>query len=552
MTWNRTSISAAIFLASLLLFVPFLGMTHLFDWDEANFAEAAREMLVTGEFSYVQINFEPFWQKPPFFIWLQALSMSVFGVNEFAARLPNAICGAASLTVLFNIGRTLISTQFGLLWVLVFVGSMLPQFYFRSGIIDPWFNLFIFLGIHQLIKATETRVLNRKNLLVSALFIGVAVMTKGPTAFGLVGICGIIYLGIAFKKHDWKPLDPLMYLLTVVGIGFWWFIVEIARGRGYIVQEFIDYHIRLFSESEAGHGQPFYYHPVVLLLGCFPMSWFFVFSWFRKAETDGELAHYRKWMTILFWVVLIVFSIVKTKIVHYSSLTYFPMSFLVAVFIQRLWVAEEKLKRWQSFILLAFVLLLGAAFVLLGSLELIKPLLLDALKNDALALGNFSQEIADAWYEPLIGILFILGGVWGVFLLSKGKMKQGTVALFGSTMVVVSLATIMIAPKIDRYTQKPLFDFYEEKAGEAYLQPLAFHSYAHLFYGRLTPMPAELDDVVHWLVFEQVDKPVYFVCRAQNLEITQGYFPHLKETERKGGYVILERTDKNYPFLGSR
>ena len=48
-------------LAGALLFLPFLGGVHLFDWDEINFAEISREMLVLGEFVRVYINFEPFW-----------------------------------------------------------------------------------------------------------------------------------------------------------------------------------------------------------------------------------------------------------------------------------------------------------------------------------------------------------------------------------------------------------------------------------------------------------------------------------------------------------
>jgi 4-amino-4-deoxy-L-arabinose transferase-like glycosyltransferase len=76
-----------------LLFVPFLGGVHLFDWDEINFAEAAREMIVTGDYLTVQINYLPFWEKPPLFIWMQVISMKLFGINEFAARFPNAVCG---------------------------------------------------------------------------------------------------------------------------------------------------------------------------------------------------------------------------------------------------------------------------------------------------------------------------------------------------------------------------------------------------------------------------------------------------------------------------
>ena len=58
---------------SAVFFLPFLGNVHLFDWDEINFAECAREMLATGNYLRPQINFAPFWEKPPLFIWFHAL-----------------------------------------------------------------------------------------------------------------------------------------------------------------------------------------------------------------------------------------------------------------------------------------------------------------------------------------------------------------------------------------------------------------------------------------------------------------------------------------------
>ncbi|MBL4587306.1 MAG: glycosyltransferase family 39 protein, partial [Flavobacteriales bacterium] len=240
MSWSNRTISLLIGGLALLLFVPFLGGAHLFDWDEINFAEAAREMILTGEYSYVQINFKPFWEKPPLFIWMQVLSMKAFGINEFAARFPNAICGALTLVLLFNIGQKFVSKKFGLLWTLVYAGSILPQFYFRSGIIDPWFNLFIFSGIHQLIKATENAQLDRKYILFSGVFIGLAVLTKGPTALALVGLCCVVFFLLRFNYHNWKIVDAVLFLTTVLFVGFSWFLIEILRGRGYILQEFID------------------------------------------------------------------------------------------------------------------------------------------------------------------------------------------------------------------------------------------------------------------------------------------------------------------------
>ena len=93
-----------LILIGIFFFFPFLGAVHLFDWDEINFAEAAREMLVTKEYLRVNIDFLPFWEKPPLFIWLQAISMHIFGINEFAARFPNAIAGIITLCSLFYIG----------------------------------------------------------------------------------------------------------------------------------------------------------------------------------------------------------------------------------------------------------------------------------------------------------------------------------------------------------------------------------------------------------------------------------------------------------------
>jgi 4-amino-4-deoxy-L-arabinose transferase-like glycosyltransferase len=153
---SRGQLQLLIAAVAALLFVPGLGAVHLFDWDEINFAEIAREMLATGDWSQPQIDYRPFHEKPPLFIWLQALSMKAFGVGEFAARLPNAINGLMTLLVLYRIGDQLRgrSVRHGCgCWHIS--APSCPHLYFRSGIIDPWFNLFIFLGLHALITLVQ-------------------------------------------------------------------------------------------------------------------------------------------------------------------------------------------------------------------------------------------------------------------------------------------------------------------------------------------------------------------------------------------------------------
>src|ERR1700740_592408 len=95
-------ISLLLIVAGAIMFLPFLGKVHLFDWDEINFAECAREMIAAKQYFLVTINYLPFWEKPPLFIWMQALSMHLFGIGDYAARFPNAICGIATMLMLYH------------------------------------------------------------------------------------------------------------------------------------------------------------------------------------------------------------------------------------------------------------------------------------------------------------------------------------------------------------------------------------------------------------------------------------------------------------------
>lgn len=545
---NRVSVVIALLAA--LIYMPLLGSVNLFDWDEVNFAEAAREMLVTGEYSFVQINYQPFWEKPPLFIWMQALCMHLFGVNAFSARLPNAFAGIVTLVLLFRIGSKVVNPRFGMLWTMAFAGSMLPGFYFRSGIIDPWFNLFIFLGVHQLALSTDTFPIPRKRLLLSGLFIGLAVLTKGPVGLLIPSIVIVVYGLWHWRQVKVRWSDPVLFLLPVLLVGFSWFIAELVRGHGHVVSEFIAYNIRLATKGEAGHVQPFFYHPLILLIGCFPISIIFLTGLARK-EREGATAYYR-WMAVLFWVVLTVFSIVKTKIVHYSSLTYFPLTFIAAWHLHQ-WSGQRRPLPKGAFIaLVVMTVLLGLALVLGGMINMLKPLLLPLLEKDPFAHAMFSKEVAEGVWEPLIGVFFITGCTMALNALRHGNYERGIPVLFGSTLATVWLIGAVTAPKIEAYTQRDLVEFYTEKSGErCYLRPLHFHSYAHLYYGEAIPDMDERSREVNWLALEKVDRPVYFIARNRDIGQVHYWFPHIQVIEQRGPFVIMERTDEGYPFRGN-
>ena len=545
---TKNHISLPIALLAALVFLPWLGAVDLFDWDEVNFAEAAREMVLTGEWSYVQINFQPFWEKPPLFIWMQALSMKAFGINAFAARFPNAIAGIITLVMLFRIGATLINNRFGLLWTMAYAGAMLPGFYFRSGIIDPWFNLFIFAGVHQLAVGSTEFPLARWRIFGAGLLFGLAVLTKGPVGIGVPAIVIVLFGVWHWQSVRVRWTDPLLFLLPVLTVGFSWFIAEVLRGHGQVVLDFVAYNIRLATTSEAGHGQPFYYHVVVLLLGCFPISLFFIFSLGRKSEKPEHERYYR-WMQLLFWVVLIAFSLVKTKIVHYSSLTYFPMSFLAAYHIQRLLQGRWKFGKGHIAVFGLQALLLGAAFTLAGMFNSVRPKLLPLLANDAFATSMFANPVPERIWEPLIGLGFITATAVAIWLIYVQRIWQGIVLLFAASGIAVWLLGMVIAPKILHYTQSDLMAFYNEKRTEdCYLRPMHFHTYAHLYYGELQPIRNPKSLELAWLVNGQVDKPVYFIARLTDIDQVHRWCPNVQVTEQRGPYVIMQRTDAGYAF----
>lgn len=539
----ENKIRLLIVFVGLCLFLPFNGMIHLFDWDEINFAESAREMIVTGNYNTVTINFIPFWEKPPLFIWMQVLSMKIFGINEFAARFPNALCGIATLLILFEIGKELKGYKFGLVWAAVYGASLLPFLYFKSGIIDPWFNLFIFSALYFVFLYLKQRSLglqSSKSLLISALILGLAVLTKGPAAMLLYGLTLLIYLTIERKWHLLKLSHIALFTLVLVFCGGSYHIYQVLIGNGQLVYDFFKYQLRLMKTEDAGHGGSIFYHPIVLFIGVFPAS-ILAIRGFIRAESEHN--DFRKLMLVLFFVVLTIFSLVQTKIVHYSSLCYFPLSYLAALQAYRIGFDGERLTKATRIL----ILIIGLFYAIVpGVLQLIATTIpIDTLKTfiqDDFALACIDRSIAWNGAEFLIGIL--LGAILVLSILRWTAIKQ-MIAIFASTMVFVLLLMVFVVPKIEKYSQAPAIAFMERfKDKPVWISPLGYYSYAHLFYSNKARRACINCDEEDFLLNKNTDRPVYFVAKSTQEKELLIQYPQLEVKERKGGFVLLEKMIK--------
>ncbi len=490
--------------------MPFIGSVHLFDWDEINFAECAREMIISGDYLRVQIDFEDFHQKPPLFIWFQVMSMKLFGINEFAARFPNAIAGILNLVLLYLIGKKIRSPKFGLIWALAHGLSFLPFLYFKSGIIDPWFNLFIFSGIILYLFGLEDRKYSWT--ILSGVCIGLAVLAKGPVGLLLFGATIAISV---FSKRLWWALNwryLISFILPFILVGGFWFLLIIFSGRSEIIVAFIDYQIRLFSTEDAGHGGPFFYHFIVLLIGCFPASIFALKPIFNRKEDFHE--------TAIFWSMLftlILFSIVETKIVHYSSFCYYGLSFFAAKYL-----SVKASDRWVrilttigSFIWILLLINIAVFGMLMHDLDLA------AFIKDPFALANMQAKVNWTYADLLPGLLMLIGVVSYIW-------KRNQIAFWLSSSLAIYAFLVMIVPKIEAYSQRAAIEYFESiKAKDAEVYPFGYKSYAHLFYSDKRPE-------------EKGSELQYLVTKIQKAEQLESLHPEAIKLQSRDGFLLYE------------
>lgn len=572
--------SLLIVLISCLLFIPNLGLVHLFDWDEINFAESAREMIVSGNYSQVQINFNPFWEKPPLFIWMQVVSMKIFGVNEFAARFPNALFGVLTLVYIFNFAKSVFKGHIANWWVLAYLGAITPHFYFKTGLIDPVFNFFIFLSVIQIYEAFKKHSLNLNsniNFLKAGIYTGVAILCKGPVALLIVLL--VIFSIVISKRMVWffSFGNVLLYSFTILIVTSVWFLPETISNGPYFLIEFVRYQIGLFSQNIAGHQQPFYYHFLIILIGCFPISLIALFGYKKNRNYIYNENLFRMFMMCLFWVVLILFSIVKTKIVHYSSLCWLPLSFLAAYSIENFCNKNQKFRFVYLFVIVLFGLLISSAVIALPYImnnrlgQLIKNI------NDDFAVHNLLANVSWGYLETLPGVVLLFGLIGAVmfYFARRNKLKYTFGFILISVALFVNLSSFMLVPKVEAHTQKNIVEFYKIlKYQDCYIQNVGYKTYAHYFYAEVKPLKMmdrlnlirqkfyrennvkyylELDENARmlldnlekdWLLNGLIDKTVYFIAKINNQQDLDKN-PLLELVYSKDGFVAYKRTIKN-------
>jgi hypothetical protein len=298
----------------------------------------------------------------------------------------------------------------------------------------------------------------------------------------------------------------------------------------------------LFKNQDAGHDGFFLYHAVVLFFGVFPASVFALKGFRRGYYDDPFQKRFKFWMILLFLVVFILFSIVRTKIVHYSSLCYFPITYFGAYAISRIINNRAQHYKWVHILYSVLGILYGIAGALIPFIMMNKNKILEAgWIKDEFAAANLQAEVHWSGCEALISLPIFIGVIAALFLISRNK-KLAYFFIFGSSIIWIVLNILIITPKVEKIAQNALIEFCKDRAGEdCYVETLGMKSYAHLFYAEKKIPLNEKSYDQEWLINGEIDKPVYFILRNRSAAKYRELYPHLSTYYEKNGFVFLKR-----------
>lgn len=453
-------LGSAIFFIISVLFFSFLTWDYpLLSPDEARYAETSREMLVNGNFIIPYLDGIPRLVKPVLFYWFEALSLQVFGINEFAARLPSVLSASALVSLSFLFASL---NGIGVLTAIITMTSLGIVLAAKLAITDMLLSFFIaaalvcfYIGFDQTNYKKQGEGYKDHSfsvwIVASIVMMGLGFLTKGPIAF----VLPLIIIGIfLFFKHDILgfiktfiieiALGAFLVLLTNIP---WYCLVHIATNGEFTKQFFFDDNLSRFLKPHTSHSAPFWFYIPVVIGGLFPWSFFLLQSIVdnnfssgmnlksEKARQDQAFFFCSIWAIVVF----VFFSISKTKLPTYILPIFLPLCFFIA----RWWNQRFAITRSQN------SKNMGLCWGLIAfGLSMVTVFLLYLFKFKEL----LSEVDPNAFLIPFILICSIYAAASAIALTSVFTNAKTSFIFFSSAnLICLLLATAMILKPFAKY-----------------------------------------------------------------------------------------------------
>jgi 4-amino-4-deoxy-L-arabinose transferase-like glycosyltransferase len=355
--------SAYLIALSLVAYFAFfwrLDVMQLELYDESRQAVNAIEMAIRGNIWCVTYDGQPeLWNtKPPLLIWLINCSTFLFGNNLLALRLPTALAGLASVFIVYGFVKQQtqsVVTGFTAAIILASSWGFIGIHAARTADFDALLALWVLLYAIYIYKFLETESANKKHLFWAAIFMLLAIFTKGIAA--LLPLPGMfLYAAFAGKlkrllTNKWVYISAAL----VLGLTAAYYLYRDGLQPGYILAIWNNELLGRYSAVAEFHSEPWYYYFDNFYQNRYPYYWWLVViagigGWFTLKSRQLSLYAFAIAVALMH---LVVISVSKSKLLHYDVPEYPFYAIAIALFFGSLLQAKPWVKYSSSIVLVS-------------------------------------------------------------------------------------------------------------------------------------------------------------------------------------------------------
>jgi 4-amino-4-deoxy-L-arabinose transferase-like glycosyltransferase len=322
-TYSTSAIVAFVFLA--LLYTVQIGAGSLWDNSEPQYGEIVKEMLRGGDWLTLHKDLQPWFVHPPLWFWTAGLSAKIFGLNEFALRLPSAVFGVLCAAATYRAARRLYGDAAGVVAALALGASL--EFIVVSRLAVQETMLIFFMTVAMFWSYFSARDGNARDFWIATVASALGTLAKGPVAI-LLPLLTLAAWGAWSRR--WSSLAPLPWLpaiaLYTVLAGAWFAAETVVNGTGFLLAYFGMSNLSRFLSPFENQPGPLYYYVPIVVVGFFPFIAFVpqavARAWRSKTADD-------KFLIAGAVVPFVFFSIAQTKLPNYIAAIFPVLGVLV-------------------------------------------------------------------------------------------------------------------------------------------------------------------------------------------------------------------------------
>jgi 4-amino-4-deoxy-L-arabinose transferase-like glycosyltransferase len=304
-----------------------LGTPSLFDFNEGLYVQAAREMLLRGDLVTASVNGIWFYDKPPLALWQVVVSFRLFGITEWAARLPVAVAAAGLTCLTWAVARRWFGRSAALIAAAVLALSPIYIGTARQMTMDIHQAFWVSVSVLMFWQCVRTKGLASLAWSLGAwAAMGLAVLAKSVP--GLVPLpCVAAWLVWEHRGRVQDTLQaaartrPWFGLPIFLAVILPWHLLALrAHGQHFWFQYWTHHHVGILTGQEFSHAQPFWYYAPALLASMLPWSFLLpgaIKHGLLRSSGGPGAASMRRLATVWCVLTVLLFSLMRSKLVSY-------------------------------------------------------------------------------------------------------------------------------------------------------------------------------------------------------------------------------------------